>query len=303
MSERDELRGIVRDLLAKHSRPREHEFGYDEALWQRLCSEIGVAALCVPESYDGAGASLAETAVVLEELAYALTPTPLLASAITASALLLGGSDDQKSDLLPRIAVGETATVALGPVVLEPEAVIALDSDLTPITLEKADSLDPLSRLGRAAEAATPSGELLAVAAALSTAGLLGVSRRALDDTVAYSKERVQFGRPIGSFQALKHRMADLLVLVEMMRSASWAATDAAAAYVGSDSHADPADVVRLADVAQTYCARSARTVTGEAIQLHGGIAITWEHDAHLMFKHAHTLGTIVQSVARADRV
>ena len=296
MSERDELRGIVRDLLAKHSRPREHEFGYDEALWQRLCSEIGVAALCVPESYGGAGASLGETAVVLEELACSLTPAPLLASAIAASAVLLGGSEDQKSELLPRIAAGETATVALGPVVLEPGAAIALDPDLVSISAEVADSLDPLSRLGRAPSAAAPSPELLAIAAALSTAGLLGVSRRALDDAVAYSKERVQFGRPIGSFQALKHRMADLLVLVEMMRSASWAATDAAAAYVGDPSSSD--DLIRLARVAHTYCGRSARTVTGEAIQLHGGIAITWEHDAHLMFKHAHALGAMFPALA-----
>jgi alkylation response protein AidB-like acyl-CoA dehydrogenase len=299
VSERDELRGIVRDLLAKHSRPREHEFGYDEALWERLCSEIGVSALCIPESYDGAGASLGETAVVLEELAYSLTPAPLLASAMAASALLLGGSDDQKSELLPRIAAGETATVALGPVVPEPEATIALAADLSPISVEVAESLDPLSRLGRATGVGPPAPELVAVAAALSTAGLLGVSRRALDDTVAYSLERVQFGRPIGSFQALKHRMADLLVLVEMMRSASWAATDAAAAYVGSDGAADPADLLRLASVAQTYCARSARAVTGEAIQLHGGIAITWEHDAHLMFKHAHTLGALVPRLDR----
>jgi alkylation response protein AidB-like acyl-CoA dehydrogenase len=301
VSEREELRGIVRDLLAKHSRPREHEFGYDEALWQRLCSEIGVAALCIPESYAGAGASLGETAVVLEEHAYSLTPAPLVASAVTASALLLGGSDDQKSELLPRIAAGETATVALGPVVPEPEATIVLDAGLSPTTVEAADSLDPLSRLGRAPDPGTPDPELVAVAAALSTASLLGVSRRALDDTVAYSKERVQFGRPIGSFQALKHRMADLLVLVEMMRSASWAATDAAAAYVDGTGNRD--DLMRLARVAQVYCARSARTVTGEAIQLHGGIAITWEHDAHLMFKHAHTLGALVPPVPRGAGV
>ena len=301
MSERDELRGIVRDLLARLSRPREHEFGYDEALWQRLSSEIGVAALCIPESYGGAGASLGETAAVLEELAYALTPAPLLASAITASALLLGGSEDRKAELLPRIAAGETATVALGPVVLEPEATIVLRADLSPTSVAPADSLDPLSRLGRAGDLGAPSPELVAVAAALSTAGLLGVSRRALDDTVAYSKERVQFGRPIGSFQALKHRMADLLVLVEMMRSASWAATDAAAAYVADQGSSD--DVLRLAAVAQSYCARAARTVTGEAIQLHGGIAITWEHDAHLMFKHAHALGALVPQLTAAARL
>jgi alkylation response protein AidB-like acyl-CoA dehydrogenase len=291
--ERDELRAVVRDLLATHSRPREHDFGYDAALLQRLCSGVGVAALCIPESYDGVGATLAETAVVLEELAYALTPAPLLASAIAASALLLDGSTSSRAELLPRVASGETATIALGAVVLEPDAAITLEADLSPIRTESADSLDPLLRLGRADPTSSPSAELTAVAAALVTAGLLGVARRALDDTVAYSKERVQFGRPIGSFQALKHRMADLLVLVEMMRSASWAATDAAAAYVASGGDADPADLLRLAWVAQTYCAQSAATVTGEAIQLHGGIAITWEHDAHLMFKHAHALARL----------
>ncbi|MFB9312025.1 acyl-CoA dehydrogenase family protein [Nocardioides plantarum] len=103
--------------------------------------------------------------------------------------------------------------------------------------------------------------------------------------TVGYSKDRVQFGRPIGSFQALKHRMADLLVLVEMSRSASWAAS-----YAVSSRHDDAA---ALAHVAKSYCAEAVAHVAGETIQLHGGIAITWEHDAHLVFKRAHALGQL----------
>jgi alkylation response protein AidB-like acyl-CoA dehydrogenase len=95
----------------------------------------------------------------------------------------------------------------------------------------------------------------------------------------------VQFGRPIGSFQALKHRMADMLVELEMSRSASWAASYAVS------THADNAG--RLAHVAKSYCSDAVAHIAGETVQLHGGIAITWEHDAQLVFKRAHALGQL----------
>jgi alkylation response protein AidB-like acyl-CoA dehydrogenase len=100
--------------------------------------------------------------------------------------------------------------------------------------------------------------------------------------TVDYTKQREQFGRPIGSFQALKHRMADMLVRVQMSRAGAWAAVQA---HVHGTPEAD-----RLAAAAASYCAESAMAVAGETIQLHGGIAITWEHDAHLAFKRAQAL-------------
>ena len=103
--------------------------------------------------------------------------------------------------------------------------------------------------------------------------------------TVAYSKERVQFGRPIGSFQALKHRMADMLVLVEMSRSASWAASYAVS------THAPNA--AQLTHVAKSYCCDALSRIAAETVQLHGGIAITWEHDAQLVFKRAHALSQL----------
>ena len=119
--------------------------------------------------------------------------------------------------------------------------------------------------------------------------------------SVAYAKERVQFGRPIGSFQALKHRMADMLVLVEMARSASWAACGTAAAYVTEPTD-ERAESLRLrAAVAQAYCSDALEKVAGETVQLHGGIAITWEHDAHLVLKRAHALGQLF-GPARAHR-
>ncbi|MEV4682288.1 acyl-CoA dehydrogenase family protein [Streptomyces kurssanovii] len=107
-----------------------------------------------------------------------------------------------------------------------------------------------------------------------------GAAERCLELTVAHAKERIQFGRPIGSFQALKHRLADAYVLVESARSAALCAAFAAAA--GSS------ELTRCAAVAKSACSEALSTVAGEMIQLHGGIGITWEHDAHRFFKRAH---------------
>ena len=89
------------------------ETGYDEALWQTLCEQIGVAALAIPEEYDGAGFSLLESMIVLEEVGRSLAPSPLLSSLVTAEALLAGGTDEAKERLLPRIAAGEVAAFAV----------------------------------------------------------------------------------------------------------------------------------------------------------------------------------------------
>jgi alkylation response protein AidB-like acyl-CoA dehydrogenase len=118
------------------------------------------------------------------------------------------------------------------------------------------------------------------VALVAVTALQVGAAQRCLDMTVAYAGQRVQFGRPIGSFQALKHRMADMLVEVETARSASWAAAWSAA-------RGDGELPVRAA-TAKAWCSEALSRVTAETMQMHGGIAITWEHDAQLYFKRAH---------------
>jgi alkylation response protein AidB-like acyl-CoA dehydrogenase len=133
------------------------------------------------------------------------------------------------------------------------------------------------------ADDATAALDRARLVGAVGTAALaVGCADRALDMTVSYSKERVQFGRPIGSFQALKHRMADMLVELEMARSASWAASYAVS------TRADNAE--QLAHVAKSYCSDALAHIAGETVQLHGGVAITWEHDAQLVFKRAHAL-------------
>ncbi|MGN6723148.1 MAG: acyl-CoA dehydrogenase family protein [Marmoricola sp.] len=280
--EQDELATTVRSLLAKRAdssavrKALESEAGYDLDLWTALVEQIGVTALPIPEEFDGFGASLVETAIVLEELGYALAPTPLLASALNTAQALLAGEDAQ---LLGQLAAGEVRPFSLGDVVLEPTTRIA--------------SMDQTLRLGRG-DGTPLTPEMSAIAAALISALQVGVMQRGLDMTVAYSKERVQFGREIGSFQALKHRMADMLVLVEAARSASWAASYAAAAYVTAPSDDTRENLLREAAVARRWCNESGEKIASETVQLHGGIAITWEHDAHLVFKTLHALAHLL---------
>ncbi|MFF2009852.1 acyl-CoA dehydrogenase family protein [Streptomyces sp. NPDC058195] len=125
-------------------------------------------------------------------------------------------------------------------------------------------------------------GDLACAALAAEQAGAAG---RCLELTVAYARDRVQFGRPIGSFQAVKHRLADAYVLVESARSAALGAAYAA--------DTEPDALPRAAAVAKSVCSEAFSAVAGEMIQLHGGIGITWEHDAHRYFKRAHGAGEL----------
>lgn len=289
--ERELLRETVAALVAKHASPAavreamESERGYDESLWQLLCEQVGAAALVVPEENGGAGGTLGDAAVVLEELGKGLVPSPLLGTTLTELALL--AADDLDADALESLADG----AVIGTVVFDPEYV--LNGDIADIVLAAGDgklerwttfhaeplpSMDPTRRLARITPQSTaPLGAdpgIADVAAILLAAEQIGAAARCLELTVQYSKERVQFGRPIGSFQALKHRMADLHVTVQ-----------AARALVNDALEAPSSTSAALARVAAT---EAFNTVAAEGIQLHGGIAITWEHDMQLYFKRAH---------------
>lgn len=325
-SEQDELAATVRGLLAKRSdsaavrAAMDSPSGHDASLWHLLCEQVGVAALPIPEEAGGAGFSIAEALVVAEEVGYALAPLPLFSSLVTSAALIATPGSEP---LLERIAAGAVASLASAITTsavtdtLEPltyadgrvsgtiecvldgdiatilvaaartdNGVALLSVDPADIDRTKTPAMDPTLRFARltfdnvpATLLAEDASQALAAAhetGCLTVAALqVGASRRGLDMCVAYTKERVQFGRPIGSFQALKHRMADMLVRVEMARSAARAAT------------ADPA----MIHSASAYCSDALTHVGAETIQLHGGIGITWEHDAHLVFKRAHALG------------
>ncbi|BBH18439.1 acyl-CoA dehydrogenase [Nocardioides baekrokdamisoli] len=326
--EQEELAATVRSLLAKRSDSAavrvamESPVGHDASLWQLLCEQVGVAALPIPEEAGGAGFSLAEALVVAEEIGYALAPLPLVSSLIASAALITTPGTES---LLERIAGGEVATLASATTtsastdVDEPLTYVdgrvsgtieyVLDGDIATVliaaartgdgvalvSVDPADvartqtpAMDPTLRLANLTFDDAPAtlvvddaSEALSRAhdaGCLTVAALqVGAARRGLDMTVAYAKERVQFGRPIGSFQALKHRMADMLVRVEMARSAVDAATT------------DPT----MIHSAAAYCSDALSHIGAETIQLHGGIGITWEHDAHLVFKRAHALGQL----------
>lgn len=289
--ERQLLRETVAALVDKHASPAavreamESERGYDESLWALLCEQVGAAALVVPEELGGAGGELADAAVVLEELGKALVPTPLLGTTLAELALLAG--DEPDTEALEGLAEGSQ----LGAVVFDAgyvvngdvaDVVIAADGDRlsrwTRFTSHRVDAMDLTRRLARVdADETVDIGAdpgLADTAALLLAAEQIGAASRCLDLTVQYTKDRVQFGRPIGSFQALKHRMADLYVAVQSAR----AVVDEAIAAPSPTSAA----------LARFTASEAFTKVAAEAVQMHGGIAITWEHDIQLYFKRAH---------------
>jgi alkylation response protein AidB-like acyl-CoA dehydrogenase len=294
------------------------------SLWSSLATDLGLAGLLVPEEDGGAGATAREAAVVLEELGRACAPAPFLTSSVIATTVLLGsgsallgelasgertaallvplslGPDD---DLLPTVAVDDagrlTGRITSVAGALDADVLLALAAGPAGLSLYAVDaervgtfpvsSLDMSRQLADITLDRTPAElvradadeavrDALLVGAALLASEQVGVARWCLDETVAYLKVRKQFGRTVGGFQALKHRLADLFTDVE---SASAAAQYAAAAVAAGT------DVAVAARVAAAYCSDLAVRAAEEAIQLHGGIGMTWEHPAHLYLKRA----------------
>ncbi|MGH4028665.1 acyl-CoA dehydrogenase family protein [Actinomycetota bacterium Odt1-20B] len=271
------------------------------ALWGRL-AEAGVFALAVPEEHDGVGPLPVEVAVAFIELGRHAVPGPLVET-VAAAALLSRladlGEQEPAKRLLPALASGTaTATLALpgtnGPYALDADAathlLVAADGTLrlAPGPESLHHSLDPARRLA----VPLPGGELLATGpavteaagraadwAALATAAqALGVGRALLDRTVAYVKQRTQFGTAIGTFQAVKHRLADVLVRLEFARPLLFGA---ALSMEGADIAA-----------AKAAAGEAAYGAARAALQLHGAIGYTSEYDLSLWLTKARALRT-----------
>lgn len=181
-------------------------------------------------------------------------------------------------------------------------SLVALPRSSAGLAVEKLASLDltrPYARLtfesvhvpaaavlGAPGAAAAALARTAALGAIAIAAEQVGGAERCLAMSVDYAKQRVQFGRPIGSFQALKHKMADMMVLVEAAKSAVY--------YAACAADEDPAQLFEAAAVAKSYCSDAFSQCAGDAIQLHGGIGITWEHDAHLYFKRARATANLL---------
>jgi alkylation response protein AidB-like acyl-CoA dehydrogenase len=290
----------------------------DAKLWRSL-ADLGATGLPVPERLGGAGASWRETAVVLEELGRAVAPVPFFGSGVLATAALLAAGDETLLPVLASGAktatlavpfstapgsVGPALTVADGRIsgavssvadaliadfylVPAAEALYVVEAAgvaRTPVT--SLDQTRPVSDLafdnvaGREIGPAGPAVErALTVGAALLAAEQLGVAQWCLDTTVEYAKTRRQFARQIGSYQAIKHRLADLWVAISEARAVSRYAADCVAT--------DDPDTPVAAALAQAFCAQVAVKAAEECVQLHGGIGFTWEHPAHLYLKRA----------------
>ena len=194
--------------------------------------------------------------------------------------------------LLVPVAVPDGAAAAaagsgVAPGGVEIRAVEVAAADVAPVTsLDMSRQLADVSFDGAPSQVVVPAGSgeaavrrALDLGAALMASEQLGVAQWCLDTTVAYLKERRQFGRVVGGFQALKHRLADLYTLVEQAR--------AAARYAAATAAEGDPDAQIAASVAQAYCSDVAVRAAEECVQLHGGIGMTWEHPAHLYLKRA----------------
>lgn len=337
--EEEALRAAVRDLLADHSGAPgviariESDAPHNPALWKALTDGMGLAGLLVPEELDGQGATHREAAVVLEELGRAVAPVPYLTSAVVATeALLACGTGDLLSELASGTSIGSLAVAldvapgaaykvvrhengllrgeltgiadaAVADVLLVPADDGGLYAvDATAVTVTPQISLDltrPLATVtldgapGRLLGDAEPAvRRALRAGAGLLASEQLGLADWTLTETVRYLKDRKQFNRPVGGFQALKHRLAQLWLEVANLRAAARNAADALS--TGEDT-----DVA--VTVAQAYAAPVAVHAAEEALQLHGGIGMTWEHPVHLYLKRAKA-DSIAYGTAGAHR-
>ncbi|WP_236147633.1 acyl-CoA dehydrogenase family protein [Mycolicibacterium sp. CH28] len=351
--EQQQLRTAVRKFCADNfdeqtvRRLMESEVPFDAKVWHRLGSELGVLGLSVPEADGGAGGSLVDQAVAVEEFGATLACGPLFGTVYLAiPALVACPAGPARNELLAELVEG-TKTAALAvtdkagafdsaavPVIAEGDtltgtvarvidgaaadeilvaasgsagiglyAVAASAVRRTPLT-----TLDltrpqatiilagaPARLLAGPEEAERVITHALQVGSALLAVEQVGAAQHLLDLAVDYAKSRLQFGRQIGSFQAIKHKLADMLVDLEHARSAAyhavWALTD------GSD---EPA---LAASIAQATASAALSRIAADTIQVLGGIGFTWEHQAHLYFKRAATdaalLGTAEQHRSR----
>ncbi len=313
----------TRALLEADAEPR-------PSFWQEM-ADLGWLGIHLPEEHGGSGAGLSELVVVLDELGRQVAPGPFLPTVLASAVIAQCGSGEQRAYFLPGLADGSVAaalglggTLTLRDGVLDGdggivlggvgadllllragEDVVALPCGADGVTVTGTKDLDPSRRSARVTVSSvrTRDADVLvgalararSLARTLGAAEAVGVMAACTDAAVAYAKERVQFGRTIGTFQAVKHHCADLLVAAELATAAVW---DAARAAAGA---ADEFDLV---------AAMAAQLAFGPAvhsaqmnIQVHGGIGFTWEHDAHLFLRRALVLDGLLASPADAEDV
>ena len=316
--------------------------GFDQACWQRVCSEMYWQGILVPESCDGLSLGVVEMAIAFEQLGRRLTPSPLYASALGVVALRSLDESARQQALLKNVAegqvialahtsargnwdtidvqaqkaadgwilTGEARFVSCGHgaqtllVVADnggQESLFAVDAATRGVTLSKTPTMDqtrPMASL-HLDSVALDEGAMLSEGWGASRrttldigrifvgADQVGCAQESLDSSVAYVSERVQFGRTIASYQAIKHKAADMMLKVESARSLLYFAACIADEWLVGD--ASDADLAEAASMLSSCAGEAAFFCAGTGIQLHGGVGITEEYDIQLYFKRARS--------------
>jgi alkylation response protein AidB-like acyl-CoA dehydrogenase len=315
--EQREIKSTAREFIGARFKPEkvrelaEADSPYDEAIWKEMC-ELGWPGIAIDEDHGGQGLGVVELVILQEELGYACAPSPMISNAYAGAAIQTAGSDEQKAKWLPGIASGEARGAA--EIDCDPEPIVGAASGAAILALadgqgaklvepddaeiERLDLIDTTRAYFRVrADGGDPLPGDIAGAGSVGqvalAAELVGVAQRALDMAVDYAKEREQFGRPIGAYQAVSHRLADMLWDVEEARSLTY--------YAAWAADAEPESLPLAASMAKARASDAANSVTHNAIQTFGGIGFTWEHDIHFFLKRAR-VSSQMMGTARSHR-
>jgi len=300
--EQQAIKETAREMLAKRSplakvREAAESRTYDDGLWKEIC-ELGWPGIAIAEENGGQGLAMVELAILAEELGYAGAATPFLSNASAGIFIERAGSDEQRERWLGGIASGEER----GAAAFEPRsndlvpdaegaAVLVLNDGDRAVIVEAGDAqIEPAELIDATrsyAKVSASGGDALAgdVEAAADrsvvalAAELTGIAQRALEIAVEYAKERQQFERPIGAYQAVSHRCAGMMYDAEEARSLTY--------YAAWAADAEPESLPLAASMAKARASDAAWRVTNDAIQVLGGIGFTWEHDIHFFLKRA----------------
>jgi alkylation response protein AidB-like acyl-CoA dehydrogenase len=308
--EQQEIKRTARDFLgdrfkAEKVRELAESRTYGDGLWKQI-SELGWPGIAIAEEDGGQGLGMVELAVLLEESGYACAPSPLLGTAGAALLISAGGSDEQRAQWLPKLASGET-TGAFGGFadgqstlfcdLLTADVVVTLDGEgallatASEIEVEPFEAIDATRSYGLVSE---PAGERLPgnvdagrdrLAVAIA-AELTGIAQRAMEMAVEYARERQQFGRPIGSYQAVSHRCAAMLLATEESRALTY--------YAAWTADSEPESLPMAAAMAAARTADAGWEVPASALQVLGGIGFTWEHDLQFWLKRGRVAGRML---------
>ena len=287
-------------------------------------AQLGTFGVALPEEHGGADGTVADLCAMLDEAAAAMVPGPVASTAVATLVL-----SDSHAELLEALASGErTAGVALsadltysdgrvsgtaeyvlggsaGGVLLLPagDAWVLVDAAADGVTVEPLAATDfsrPLARVvtdgAIAEELAVPAQRIVDLTVTVLTAEAAGLARWCLQTATEYAKVREQFGKPIGSFQAIKHMCAEMLLRSEQ---ASVAAADAARAASDSPGRSEDAQLSLAAALAASVGIEAAKANAKDCIQVLGGIGITWEHDAHLYLRRAYAIAQFLGGRSR----